>query len=85
MFKHELGIMVKCKITPFKGIVVSRAEHFTGCNTYGVAPTILNDGKRIDCEWFDEDRIVKVGNGINPKSVQGAKKGGPLSPRSPGK
>ena len=35
-FKHKLGDELKCKITGFKGVIVSRMEWMTGCNRYGL-------------------------------------------------
>lgn len=69
MFKIELGKEGKDKITGVKGIIVARAEHLFGCNTYGVAPQALDNGKRLDTEWFDEGRIEVIGNGIEKEAV----------------
>lgn len=74
-FEHELGKKAKDKITGTEGIIVARAEHLFGCNTYGVAPQVLKDGKRLDTEWFDEGRLEIIGNGILPEEVQAEKNG----------
>lgn len=70
MFKHELGRKGRDIITGLEGIIVGRAEHIFGCNTYGIAPQVLKDGKRIDTEWLDEGRIEIIGNGINAADVR---------------
>lgn len=76
-FKHELGWKVKDIITGFEGIVTGRAEHITGCNSYWVKPQKLTaEGKPLEAEYFDEDRLEFVDEGINPKKVQGKKPGG---------
>lgn len=62
-FKHELGIEAKEIVTGFTGIVTSRTEHITGCNTYGVQPKAV-DGKVCDMQWFDENRLEKTGEGV---------------------
>jgi hypothetical protein len=62
-FKHELGIEAKDIVTGFSGIVISRTEHITGCNTYGITPKAI-DGKTLDTNWFDENRVEKIGNGV---------------------
>lgn len=62
-FKHELGIEAKDLITGFSGIITTRTEHITGCNTYGIVPPI-KDGKIEVTEWFDENRIEKTGKGV---------------------
>jgi len=60
MFKFELGIKVKDQITGFSGVVTGRAEHITGCNTYGVIPKVGKDGKIIEANWFDENRLEVI-------------------------
>ena len=36
MFKFELGIMAKDRVSGFKGIIMVRAEYLTGCIKYGL-------------------------------------------------
>jgi hypothetical protein len=74
-FQHKLGAKAKCKITGFTGVLTSRCEFLTGCNRYCIQPTELKDGKPIDGIYFDEAQIKIVGEAINPKDVQGEKKG----------
>ena len=62
-FKHKLGIEAKDLVTGFEGIIAQRVEHLTGCNTYGLTPKII-DCKTHDTNWFDENRIVKIGDGV---------------------
>lgn len=75
-FKHELGTRVKDLITGYTGIITGRAEHITGCNTYWVNPQLIKEGKVVSAEYFDEDRLEKVDEGIKPPTVQGKKPGG---------
>lgn len=75
MFKHELGQKAKDKITGLEGILVARAEHLFGCATYGIAPQVLQEGKRIDTEWMDEGRIEIIGKGISADEVKTDKPG----------
>lgn len=72
MFKHEMGLEAKDKITGFEGIIVCRCQHLFGCSTYGIAPRVFDKekGKRGDTEWFDEGRIEIIGQGIKPADVQ---------------
>lgn len=58
--KHELGSKAKDVITGFEGVVVARAEYLTGYNQALVQPTHLDNGKKVDCEWFDEQRLQRV-------------------------
>ena len=76
-FKHELGQKAKDKITNFEGILVARAEHLFGCNTYAIASQIydIKIGKRGETEWFDEGRIEIVGEGISKEEVKANKPG----------
>ena len=63
-FKFELGCEVKDAVTGFRGVVVFRTERLTGCNQYGVSPTKMKDGKKPEWEFFDENRLLKVGKGV---------------------
>lgn len=63
----KLGDKVKDAITGFTGIVVSRTEFLYGCVRCAVQPTELKDGKCIEPEYFDEQRL----------GVSEAKVGGP--------
>ncbi len=65
MFKHELGLMGKDKITGFTGIITARCEFLTGCSRYCLQPTELKDGKPIESIYFDEDQIAVVDEGIS--------------------
>lgn len=74
-FKYKLGLQGKDKITGMTGILVGRCQHLFGCNTYGIAPQTLNEGKRPETEWFDEGRIQIVGEGIAAEEVRAEKPG----------
>ena len=78
-FIFELGAKAKDKITGFQVIIIGRADHITGCNTYGLKGKLDKDGIPQDAEWFDEGMIKKTGNGIKPNTVKAKDKGGPLS------
>ncbi len=78
-FIFELGAKAKDKITGFTGIIVGRADHITGCNTYGLKGKLDKDGTPQEAEWFDEGMIVITGKGIKPNSVKAKDNGGPLS------
>ena len=54
----KLGQKVKDSITGFEGIVVAKAEYLDGCIRYQVQPQQLPDGKSIDTEWIDEQRLT---------------------------
>lgn len=74
-FKFELGLQAKDKITGLTGILIGRTEYLFGCNVYGIAPQVLNEGKRPDTEWFDEGRIEITGPGVSAEEVSSEKPG----------
>jgi hypothetical protein len=75
MFKHELGVIGKDKITGFKGVLTSRCEFLTGCNRYCIQPQELKEGKPIEGIYFDEEQIEIIGEGISKESVRGKENG----------
>lgn len=78
MFKFDLGIEVKDKITGFVGVIVSRAEHLTGCNRYGVQSRKLKNNNEVaDWTWFDEHQLVYKGKGLILERQQNQYPGGP--------
>jgi hypothetical protein len=56
MFKFELGIELKDKVTGFKGFVIGRADYLTGCNQYALQPK-MSKGKWEENKWLDENRL----------------------------
>jgi len=70
--EHELlGKEVKDIITEFSGVAIGVTSWITGCTTVGIQPKELKEGKRIDVEWFDENRIDVVGPGVSREIVDG--------------
>lgn len=63
-YKFELGEVVKDKVTGFSGIVIGRASHISGCDTYGVQPKELKDGMPQEAKWLDEPRLNATGKSI---------------------
>jgi hypothetical protein len=66
IFKYELGCEAKDKVTGYKGMILSRAQWLTGCNTYGIKSQELKDGKPLDMVYFDEDAmdVIRTPNQI---------------------
>jgi len=60
--KHmiELGSTVKDLITGYKGVVIGRCEWLHGCTRLIVEAEELKDGKPIEPQWFDEQRVELV-------------------------
>ena len=83
-FKFELGDILKEKITGFTGVVMVRAEYFTGCVHYGLcAQKIDKDGKIPDWQWIDATRLVKLEGKVEldlpkgPSAISGPMPSGP--------
>ena len=60
----KLGSRVKDTITGFVGVAVARSEWMYGCNRIVVESQELKDGKTIDGQWFDEQRIETIEEGV---------------------
>lgn len=55
--KIVLGSKVRDTITGFEGVAIGVTFWLTGCARLGVKPVGLHEGKTIEAEWFDEDRL----------------------------
>lgn len=71
-----MGDEAKDIITGFIGIIITRCEYITGCDTYGIKPKIDKEGKEMDALWIDEGRVKIIGKGINKKEVKADKGNG---------
>lgn len=56
----KLGSEVKDVYTGFSGVATGRTEYLYGCTRVLVEPRELHEGKPIDGQWFDEQRIELV-------------------------
>lgn len=57
----ELGITVKDKVTGFSGTVTGFVQYLSGCNQVLVVPKVGKDGSFKEAQWFDVQRIERVG------------------------
>jgi len=67
-----LGSKVKDTITGFTGIATGFITFMYGCNRVQITPQELHDGKSIDPEWFDDQRVQVVEEqkpAVEPTSV----------------
>jgi len=85
----RLGSRVRDTVTGFEGVAVARTEWVHGCARYGVEATELHDGKPIEAQWFDEQRLSLVAgaSSVRADDLAGAAPGGPRpdpAPRGPG-
>jgi hypothetical protein len=58
----NLGDKVRDQVTGFTGVVIGKARYLTGCNTVGIQAPVDKEGKLIDAQWFDEQRIEALPN-----------------------
>lgn len=56
----RLGDRVKDDISGFEGIAVARSEYLYGCVRVCVEPMALHEGRLIESQWFDEQRLTKT-------------------------
>lgn len=52
-----LGKKARDRVTLFEGTVTGHAKHLTGCDTVCLTPTIGDDGRLRDHQWFDIERL----------------------------
>lgn len=71
----NLGSIVRCKVTGFKGTAIARLEYLNGCVQYGIKPVVdKKTGKMEDAQYIDSQQLEVVGVGI---SVKPERTGGP--------
>ena len=76
----KLGSKVVDSITGFEGIATARHEYLYGCVRITITPDKLHDGKPVDEQWFDEQRLnlVEVRDPV-VSPLSSARTGGPQS------
>ncbi|HAS53047.1 MAG TPA: hypothetical protein DCS42_02420 [Nitrospiraceae bacterium] len=77
-FKFELGATVRDTITGFEGVLTRRTQWLNNCNTYGVQPRKLLEGKIQEPGNFDEPQLELVV--VEPVVPSSRKTGGPERP-----
>lgn len=74
----HLGSLVKDCYTGFEGVATGRTEWLYGCARIGIEPRQLHDGKPVETQWFDEQRVIVVTERAPTVSADSeATKGGP--------
>ena len=78
-FKFELGEELEDAVTGFKGVVVIRMDHISGCDSYVIQPRgVDKDNKKFDTGNFDVTRLKSTGEKITVPGMEESKsKGGP--------
>ena len=63
--KQHFGKIGRDAITGFTGRITGRTEYISGCVQILLSPPADKDGKLVDANWFDEQRIeVQEGSQI---------------------
>jgi hypothetical protein len=69
----ELGTTVSDVISGFKGVVTGVVNYLSGCSQAFVVPRVGDDGRFVDGQWFDLQRLVvepvpkvELNNGATP-------------------
>lgn len=56
----QLGDLVRDHYTGFSGVAVGRTDWLYGCSRIHIEPLELREGKTIEAQWFDEQRVEVV-------------------------
>jgi len=72
-----LGRRGRDVVTGFSGTITGEVQYITGCNQLLLTPLVGDDGRPIDPQWFDEQRVeldgtdsvVLKGPGYGPDKV----------------
>ena len=60
----KLGAEYRDKITGFKGVCTGECAYISGCNQALLAPRVGKDGKPLAGEWYDVQRLERIGKKI---------------------
>jgi len=56
----QLGASYKDVITNFSGVAVGHCVYISGCSQVLLVPKVDAKGKRMEGEWFDEQRLEQI-------------------------
>lgn len=69
----QLGCTAHDKITGFQGVVTGICEYISGCNQALLVPKVDKEGKHVDGQWYDvqrlvvhDDEVITLDNGETP-------------------
>ena len=77
-----LGSIVRDTITGFAGVATGRTEWLHGCERYCIEPQELREGKPIEAQWFDVDRLEVLVDKDAPVKTTGGPQRDPAISRS---
>jgi len=64
---ENLGKLGRDVVTEFEGIIIAKAIHLSGCNTYLLAPKAKN-GKKRKSQYFSAERVEIFEDGLSIKA-----------------
>lgn len=56
----KLGDLARDTVSNFEGIIIGITEWLWGCVTIGLHSQELHEGKPIETQWFDKERLIKI-------------------------
>jgi len=75
---NNLGKIGQDKVTKFVGTIVAKVSYLTGCDQYGLSPTVSETtGELRPHQYFDVGRVDIISDGVTTNEVQTKVKGGP--------
>ena len=60
----KLGDLVQDQISGFIGVVTAVSTYLNGCTQMCVVPKVDKEGKKVDAEWFDFQRLTVLDRGV---------------------
>lgn len=80
MFRFQLGVKLRDRITGFEGRATASCAYITGCDQYLIQPQTKEDGSWVDARWFDDNRLELVDSTAVTLETLEDKKTGPCEP-----
>lgn len=76
----QIGKKARDRITGFEGVITGRSEYITSCDHILLQLETDDKGSYVEGRWFDEGRIMLLGDGVNPAELvaESEKPGGPM-------
>lgn len=59
-----LGTRVRDRITGFSGVITGFVQYISGCNQALVSAPVDKDGKIMDANWFDIQRLERTDESV---------------------
>jgi len=81
MAKIKLGDKVRCKVSGFEGIAVTRSLYLNGCERWDIQPRVDKDGKPQKGIYVDIQQLERVKE--KAVEVKSAKTGGAMGISEP--